>query len=81
MPDLGGIREVLLTMIVSRIKSFRKGEISKVRGPTQDLGRDHTFFNFSPGDLEPTYWINIGGMAISTLAGSLLIPSPHVLTR
>jgi tellurite resistance protein TehA-like permease len=33
----------------------------------------YTFFNFSPGDLEPPYWINMGAMAISTLAGSLLI--------
>ena len=27
----------------------------------------------SPGDLSPPYWINMGAMAISTLAGSLLI--------
>ena len=33
----------------------------------------YTFFNFSPGDLAPPYWINMGAMAISTLAGSLLI--------
>jgi len=26
-----------------------------------------------PGDLAPPYWINMGAMAISTLAGSLLI--------
>ncbi|MGX2038679.1 tellurite resistance/C4-dicarboxylate transporter family protein [Methylocaldum sp. MU1018] len=32
-----------------------------------------TFFRFSPGDLSPPYWINMGAMAISTLAGSLLI--------
>ncbi|MBA1147884.1 tellurite resistance/C4-dicarboxylate transporter family protein [Ectothiorhodospiraceae bacterium WFHF3C12] len=31
------------------------------------------FFSFSPGDLAPPYWINMGAMAISTLAGSLLI--------
>lgn len=33
----------------------------------------YTFFRFSPGDLTPPYWINMGAMAISTLAGSLLI--------
>ena len=33
----------------------------------------YTFFRFSPGDLSPPYWINMGAMAISTLGGSLLI--------
>jgi tellurite resistance protein TehA-like permease len=33
----------------------------------------YTFFKFSPGDLSPPYWINMGAMAISTLAGSLLV--------
>jgi len=33
----------------------------------------YTFFPFSPADLTPPYWINMGAMAISTLAGSLLI--------
>jgi len=33
----------------------------------------YTFFRLSPGDLSPPYWINMGAMAISTLAGSLLI--------
>ena len=33
----------------------------------------YTFFSFSPTDLTPPYWINMGAMAISTLAGSLLI--------
>ncbi len=33
----------------------------------------YTFFSFQPGDLSPPYWINMGAMAISTLAGSLLI--------
>ena len=32
-----------------------------------------TFFIFSPGDLTPPYWINMGAMAISTLAGTGLI--------
>lgn len=31
------------------------------------------FFRFSPDELTPPYWINMGAMAISTLAGSLLI--------
>ncbi|MBK9078023.1 MAG: tellurite resistance/C4-dicarboxylate transporter family protein [Hyphomicrobium sp.] len=33
----------------------------------------YSFFTFSPADLSPPYWINMGAMAISTLAGSLLI--------
>lgn len=33
----------------------------------------YTFFPLAPGDLSPPYWINMGAMAISTLAGSLLI--------
>ena len=38
----------------------------------------YTFFAFSPADLSPPYWINMGAMAISTLAGSLLIlNTPH----
>ena len=31
------------------------------------------FFHFSPEDLSPPFWISMGAMAISTLAGSLLI--------
>ena len=33
----------------------------------------YTFFRFSPDDLAPPYWINMGAMAVSTLAGCLLI--------
>jgi len=33
----------------------------------------YTFFRLAPSDLTPPYWINMGAMAISTLAGSLLI--------
>jgi tellurite resistance protein TehA-like permease len=33
----------------------------------------YTFFVFSPADFSSPYWINMGAMAISTLAGSLLI--------
>jgi tellurite resistance protein TehA-like permease len=33
----------------------------------------YTFFVFSPGDLTPPYWINMGAMAISTLAGARLV--------
>lgn len=33
----------------------------------------YTFFHFSPDDLAPPYWINMGAMAISTLAGSRLV--------
>lgn len=35
----------------------------------------YTFFAFSPSDLMPPYWINMGAVAISTLAGSLLVLS------
>jgi tellurite resistance protein TehA-like permease len=33
----------------------------------------YTFFPFHPADLTPPYWINMGAVAISTLAGALLI--------
>jgi tellurite resistance protein TehA-like permease len=33
----------------------------------------YMFFRFSPRDLAPPYWIDMGAMAISTLGGSLLI--------
>ncbi len=33
----------------------------------------YNFFPFSPGDLTPPYWINMGAMAISTLAGARLV--------
>jgi tellurite resistance protein TehA-like permease len=33
----------------------------------------YTFFTMSPADLAPPYWINMGAVAISTLAGALLI--------
>lgn len=33
----------------------------------------YTFFAFSPDDLAPPYWINMGAMAISTLAGARLV--------
>lgn len=33
----------------------------------------YTFFVFSSSDLMPPYWINMGAVAISTLAGALLI--------
>lgn len=33
----------------------------------------YTFFAFSPSDLAPPYWINMGAMAISTLAGARLV--------
>ncbi|HET6701933.1 MAG TPA: tellurite resistance/C4-dicarboxylate transporter family protein [Gemmatimonadaceae bacterium] len=35
----------------------------------------YTFFKFAPSDLMPPYWINMGAMAISTLAGTLLVAS------
>lgn len=33
----------------------------------------YSFFEFSPSDLTPPYWINMGAMAISTLAGARLV--------
>lgn len=33
----------------------------------------YTFFPLAPDDLSPPYWISMGAMAISTLAGSLLV--------
>ena len=32
------------------------------------------FLPLAPGDLAPAYWINMGAMAISTLAGATLVP-------
>jgi tellurite resistance protein TehA-like permease len=38
----------------------------------------YTFFVMSPSDLAPPYWINMGAVAISTLAGTTLIAAaPH----
>jgi tellurite resistance protein TehA-like permease len=33
----------------------------------------YTFFSMNPSDLAPPYWINMGAVAISTLAGALLV--------
>ena len=44
----------------------------------------YTFFTMSPSDLAPPYWINMGAVAISTLAGCLLIlasPESRLLTE
>src|SRR4051812_27155035 len=41
------------------------------------------FFRFAPADLAPPYWINMGAMAISTLAGAQLVldaPAAPLLT-
>ena len=44
----------------------------------------YSFFRFLPDDLAPPYWINMGAMAISALAGSLLIlnapDAPYLLS-
>jgi tellurite resistance protein TehA-like permease len=38
----------------------------------------YTFFTMSPSDLAPPYWVNMGAVAISTLAGTMLITAaPH----
>lgn len=44
----------------------------------------YTFFTMEPADLTPPYWINMGAMAISTLAGTTLIAAdqpPSFLTE
>jgi hypothetical protein len=33
----------------------------------------YTFFEMRPSDMSPPYWINMGAVAISTLAGTMLI--------
>jgi tellurite resistance protein TehA-like permease len=33
----------------------------------------YTFFTLSPTDLAPPYWVNMGAVAISTLAGTMLV--------
>ena len=40
----------------------------------------YTFFPFAASDLMPPYWINMGAMAISTLAGVSLIQSASAAT-
>lgn len=38
----------------------------------------YTFFAMQPSDLAPPYWVNMGAVAISTLAGTMLIAAaPH----
>jgi tellurite resistance protein TehA-like permease len=37
----------------------------------------YTFFTLSPSDLAPPYWINMGAVAISTLAGTMLLAVAH----
>jgi tellurite resistance protein TehA-like permease len=37
----------------------------------------YMFFSFQPNDLSPPYWINMGAVAISTLAGCNLMSSVH----
>ena len=44
----------------------------------------YTFFTLSPSDLAPPYWINMGAVAISTLAGTMLLaaaPKSSLLTE
>ncbi len=36
----------------------------------------YTFFTLQPSDLMPPYWVNMGAMAISTLAGATLLAHP-----
>ena len=38
----------------------------------------YLFLRFVPADLSPSYWINMGAMAISTLAGTQLIANAYV---
>src|SRR5688500_5198992 len=44
----------------------------------------YTFFEMKPSDMSPPYWINMGAVAISTLAGTMLIaaaPQAQLLTE
>src|SRR5690606_11558719 len=44
----------------------------------------YTFFPMSPADLAPPYWLNMGAVAISTLAGAVLVlasPAMPLLTE
>jgi len=44
----------------------------------------YTFFVMKPSDLAPPYWINMGAVAISTLAGAMLVlaaPASPLLTE
>lgn len=38
----------------------------------------YTFFKFVPQDLSPPYWINMGAVAITTMAGAILISRAEV---
>ena len=58
--------------ISSRLRSGRRGGILYIWIISLIFYRE-TFFTFSPGDLTPPYWINMGAMAISTLAGTQLV--------
>jgi tellurite resistance protein TehA-like permease len=40
----------------------------------------YTFFSLEPANLTPPYWINMGAMAISTLAGAVLIADARYST-
>lgn len=40
----------------------------------------YTFFTMNPGDLAPPYWVNMGSVAISTLAGATLIAAAPAST-
>ncbi len=39
----------------------------------------YTFFEMQPADLAPPYWINMGAVAISTLAGTFLIDAARTM--
>jgi tellurite resistance protein TehA-like permease len=38
----------------------------------------YTFFEMKPSDMSPPYWINMGAVAISTLAGTMLIAAAPI---
>lgn len=39
----------------------------------------YTFFRLAPSDLNPPYWINMGAMAISALAGTALLDKADII--
>lgn len=67
-PDLFGDRELSLFVLLS---FWLAGGMLYVWLISLIFYR-YMFFRFEPSDLMPPYWINMGAVAISTLAGALL---------
>ena len=68
-PDLGVSRDIALFLVLSL---WLCGGMLYIWMISFIFYR-YTFLRFLPSDLLPPYWINMGAMAISTLAGAMLI--------